>query len=209
GVAYVNSKIEEFSANPAFTWITSRIENAKDFLSSLDENRAKGRQQAEERAKELEEKREREREEKERERAAKAEAKAQRDRERQEREDREREEREERDRRKKEKDDAEAAAAAAAAAAIALRKQQEEEAEEAKRHAARASRSTTSNPTLPPDEFSSLTRNLIEVRNILKNVDSAAGGDDAMHLPSIVVVGSQSSGKSSVLEAVVGREFLP
>ncbi|KAJ9065676.1 mitochondrial dynamin GTPase Msp1 [Entomophthora muscae] len=30
-----------------------------------------------------------------------------------------------------------------------------------------------------------------------------------MHLPSIVVIGSQSSGKSSVLEAIVGREFLP
>ena len=32
---------------------------------------------------------------------------------------------------------------------------------------------------------------------------------DALKLPSIVVIGSQSSGKSSVLEAIVGHEFLP
>ncbi|RKO96951.1 hypothetical protein CAUPRSCDRAFT_7280, partial [Caulochytrium protostelioides] len=32
---------------------------------------------------------------------------------------------------------------------------------------------------------------------------------DAMKLPSIVVIGSQSSGKSSVLEALVGHAFLP
>jgi hypothetical protein len=31
----------------------------------------------------------------------------------------------------------------------------------------------------------------------------------ARQLPKIVVVGGQSSGKSSVLEAVVGRDFLP
>jgi dynamin 1-like protein len=30
-----------------------------------------------------------------------------------------------------------------------------------------------------------------------------------LDLPQIVVVGSQSSGKSSVLEAIVGRDFLP
>lgn len=55
------------------------------------------------------------------------------------------------------------------------------------------------------DEFMVLTRKLIEVRNILKTIDH----DDALHLPSIVVVGSQSSGKSSVLESIVGQEFLP
>ena len=32
---------------------------------------------------------------------------------------------------------------------------------------------------------------------------------DTLKLPSIVVIGSQSSGKSSVLEAIVGHEFLP
>ncbi|KAL2911631.1 mitochondrial dynamin GTPase Msp1 [Polyrhizophydium stewartii] len=51
-----------------------------------------------------------------------------------------------------------------------------------------------------------LTRKLIEIRQLLKSVDSGPG---ALTLPSIVVVGSQSSGKSSVLEAIVGQEFLP
>nr|GEW77347.1 dynamin-related protein 1E-like [Tanacetum cinerariifolium] len=40
------------------------------------------------------------------------------------------------------------------------------------------------------------------------------GGDSALNslwdaLPSVVVVGGQSSGKSSVLESIVGRDFLP
>ena len=34
-------------------------------------------------------------------------------------------------------------------------------------------------------------------------------GDFQVTLPSIIVVGGQSSGKSSVLEAIVGRDFLP
>lgn len=36
-------------------------------------------------------------------------------------------------------------------------------------------------------------------------------GEDqvSINLPQIVVVGSQSAGKSSVLESIVGREFLP
>jgi GTP-binding protein EngB required for normal cell division len=34
-------------------------------------------------------------------------------------------------------------------------------------------------------------------------------GSDPLDLPQIVVVGSQSSGKSSVLENIVGRDFLP
>ncbi|CAO1632252.1 unnamed protein product [Parajaminaea phylloscopi] len=55
-------------------------------------------------------------------------------------------------------------------------------------------------------ELMLLTRKLIEVRNILKSVDHES---DSLTLPSIVVIGSQSSGKSSVLEAIVGHEFLP
>ncbi|KAJ3371587.1 dynamin-like GTPase mgm1 [Allomyces arbusculus] len=55
------------------------------------------------------------------------------------------------------------------------------------------------------DEFMDLTKKLIEVRNILKAVKITGN----LVLPSIVVIGSQSSGKSSVLEAIVGREFLP
>ncbi|KAL7423766.1 mitochondrial dynamin GTPase Msp1 [Cryptotrichosporon argae] len=50
-----------------------------------------------------------------------------------------------------------------------------------------------------------LTRKLIEIRQVLLGIDQS----DALKLPSIVVVGSQSSGKSSVLEAIVGHEFLP
>ena len=49
------------------------------------------------------------------------------------------------------------------------------------------------------------TRKLIEIRSMLLSIDQS----DALKLPSIVVIGSQSSGKSSVLEAIVGHEFLP
>lgn len=56
------------------------------------------------------------------------------------------------------------------------------------------------------DEMLNLTRQMIEIRNILTQVDSQS---ETLKLPSIVVVGSQSSGKSSVLEAIVGQEFLP
>jgi hypothetical protein len=50
-----------------------------------------------------------------------------------------------------------------------------------------------------------LTRKLIEIRTMLLSIDQS----DSLKLPSIVVIGSQSSGKSSVLEAIVGHEFLP
>ncbi len=50
-----------------------------------------------------------------------------------------------------------------------------------------------------------LTKKLIEIRTMLISIDQS----DALKLPSIVVIGSQSSGKSSVLEAIVGHEFLP
>ena len=51
----------------------------------------------------------------------------------------------------------------------------------------------------------SLTKKLIEIRTLLLSIDQS----DALKLPSIVVIGSQSSGKSSVLETIVGHEFLP
>lgn len=56
-----------------------------------------------------------------------------------------------------------------------------------------------------PAALVQLTKKLIEIRNVLLSVDQS----DALKLPSIVVIGSQSSGKSSVLEAIVGHEFLP
>ena len=43
----------------------------------------------------------------------------------------------------------------------------------------------------------------------MQDVFSTLGERDILQLPQIVVVGSQSSGKSSVLESVVGRDFLP
>lgn len=55
------------------------------------------------------------------------------------------------------------------------------------------------------DQMMVLTKKMIEIRNILQRVGQTA----ALQLPSIVVIGSQSSGKSSVLEAIVGHEFLP
>lgn len=55
------------------------------------------------------------------------------------------------------------------------------------------------------DQMMVLTRKMIEIRNMLNTV----GQGGALTLPSIVVIGSQSSGKSSVLEAIVGHEFLP
>ena len=50
-----------------------------------------------------------------------------------------------------------------------------------------------------------LTKKMIEIRGMLRDVEQS----ENLTLPSIVVIGSQSSGKSSVLEAIVGHEFLP
>ncbi|MCJ1461949.1 dynamin-like GTPase mgm1 [Pseudocyphellaria aurata] len=55
------------------------------------------------------------------------------------------------------------------------------------------------------DQMMVLTKKMIEIRSMLQLV----GQSEALVLPSIVVIGSQSSGKSSVLEAIVGHEFLP
>ena len=49
---------------------------------------------------------------------------------------------------------------------------------------------------------------LVGVVNKLQDVFSAIG-QSPINLPQIVVIGSQSSGKSSVIESIVGREFLP
>jgi len=50
---------------------------------------------------------------------------------------------------------------------------------------------------------------LITVMNKLQDVFSTIGTSHNVDLPQIVVVGSQSSGKSSVLENLVGKSFLP
>ncbi|XP_051865854.1 dynamin-1-like protein [Pristis pectinata] len=49
---------------------------------------------------------------------------------------------------------------------------------------------------------------LIPVVNKLQEIFGTLGAE-LIQLPQIVVVGSQSSGKSSVLESIVGRDFLP
>lgn len=49
---------------------------------------------------------------------------------------------------------------------------------------------------------------LIPTINRLQEVFLTVGAE-LVQLPQIVVVGSQSSGKSSVLESLVGRDFLP
>ena len=47
--------------------------------------------------------------------------------------------------------------------------------------------------------------------SIVQRLHEALGalGDASVRLPAVVVVGGQSSGKSSVLENIVGRDFLP
>ncbi|KAK3365869.1 Dynamin central region-domain-containing protein [Lasiosphaeria ovina] len=50
---------------------------------------------------------------------------------------------------------------------------------------------------------------LIKLVNKLQDVFTTVGVNNPIDLPQIVVVGSQSSGKSSVLENIVGRDFLP
>ncbi|KAF7512777.1 vacuolar protein sorting-associated protein 1 [Endocarpon pusillum] len=50
---------------------------------------------------------------------------------------------------------------------------------------------------------------LIALVNKLQDVFTTVGVQNPIDLPQIVVVGSQSSGKSSVLENIVGRDFLP
>ena len=63
----------------------------------------------------------------------------------------------------------------------------------------------SANEAAKDDQMMLLTRKMIEIRSLLQTI----GQSETLTLPSIVVVGSQSSGKSSVLEAIVGHEFLP
>ncbi|KAL9284898.1 hypothetical protein ACSQ67_024722 [Phaseolus vulgaris] len=56
---------------------------------------------------------------------------------------------------------------------------------------------------------SPLGSSVISLVNRLQDIFSRVGSHSAIDLPQVAVVGSQSSGKSSVLEALVGRDFLP
>lgn len=57
--------------------------------------------------------------------------------------------------------------------------------------------------------MASLGDDLLHTVNKLQDLVFNTIGNDSLDLPQIVVVGSQSSGKSSVLENIVGRDFLP
>ncbi|KAL3487888.1 vacuolar ATP synthase catalytic subunit A [Aspergillus germanicus] len=59
------------------------------------------------------------------------------------------------------------------------------------------------------DEINVNDPSLISLVNKLQDVFSTVGVQNPIDLPQIAVVGSQSSGKSSVLENIVGRDFLP
>ncbi|KAK9184677.1 hypothetical protein WN943_025028 [Citrus x changshan-huyou] len=50
---------------------------------------------------------------------------------------------------------------------------------------------------------------VIPLVNKLQDIFAQLGSQSTIELPQVAVVGSQSSGKSSVLEALVGRDFLP
>ncbi|KAL5705321.1 dynamin GTPase [Ranunculus cassubicifolius] len=61
-------------------------------------------------------------------------------------------------------------------------------------------------------ETSSITgigNTLIPMMNKLLDIFAQVNSTSTIELPQVAVVGSQSSGKSSVLEALVGRDFLP
>ncbi|EXJ81781.1 dynamin GTPase [Capronia coronata CBS 617.96] len=57
--------------------------------------------------------------------------------------------------------------------------------------------------------MATLGDDLLRTVNKLQDLVFNTIGNDSLDLPQIVVVGSQSSGKSSVLENIVGRDFLP
>lgn len=54
-----------------------------------------------------------------------------------------------------------------------------------------------------------MDQQLIALINKLQDVFASIGVNNNIDLPQITVIGSQSSGKSSVLENIVGRDFLP
>ncbi|KAF6137886.1 hypothetical protein GIB67_014015 [Kingdonia uniflora] len=68
-----------------------------------------------------------------------------------------------------------------------------------------------SHPEIPQPSYkiTSIGSSVIPVVNRLQDIFAPFGGLSEIKLPQVAVVGSQSSGKSSVLEAIVGRDFLP
>ncbi|XP_042498042.1 dynamin-related protein 3A-like isoform X2 [Macadamia integrifolia] len=65
-------------------------------------------------------------------------------------------------------------------------------------------------PSSPTNSnMESIGSTVIPIINRLQDIFAPFGGLSKIKLPQVAVVGSQSSGKSSVLEALVGRDFLP
>jgi ABC-type uncharacterized transport system fused permease/ATPase subunit len=83
--------------------------------------------------------------------------------------------------------------------------EEEDEQEEKERRKRQKKRHNDFGISAQDEQLMLLTKKLIEIRSILMSIDH----NETLRLPSIVVIGSQSSGKSSVLEAIVGHEFLP
>ncbi|KAJ7516642.1 hypothetical protein O6H91_22G065700 [Diphasiastrum complanatum] len=73
--------------------------------------------------------------------------------------------------------------------------------------AAPPSPSVGSQQAVPNPAF--LGQSVIPLVNRLQDIFAQLGSASTIDLPQVAVVGSQSSGKSSVLEALVGRDFLP
>lgn len=61
----------------------------------------------------------------------------------------------------------------------------------------------------PSPAAGSIGQSVIPIVNKLQDIFAQLGSASTVDLPQVAVVGSQSSGKSSVLEALVGRDFLP
>uniref|UniRef100_A0A1J3C895 Dynamin-related protein 3A n=1 Tax=Noccaea caerulescens TaxID=107243 RepID=A0A1J3C895_NOCCA len=67
----------------------------------------------------------------------------------------------------------------------------------------------TSSPAAAASKAAPLGSSVIPIVNKLQDIFAQLGKQSSIELPQVAVVGSQSSGKSSVLEALVGRDFLP
>ena len=65
---------------------------------------------------------------------------------------------------------------------------------------------TDEDDPIEPSQLTHFTKKIIHIRKLLNGIKMEG---TIIELPSIVVIGSQSSGKSSVLESIVGHEFLP
>uniref|UniRef100_M4F0I4 Dynamin-type G domain-containing protein n=1 Tax=Brassica campestris TaxID=3711 RepID=M4F0I4_BRACM len=69
--------------------------------------------------------------------------------------------------------------------------------------------SSTAAATAASSNAAPLGSSVIPIVNKLQDIFAQLGSQSSIELPQVAVVGSQSSGKSSVLEALVGRDFLP